>query len=91
MNARFAAPVLALAALLFFSPSDRRPAGSDAPYSPSEIAEARQKARLSLALALQIVNRSEREAVAEVLGKQFPRTVRHSLRKIISPLEGGKG
>jgi anti-sigma factor RsiW len=86
-----AAAPLALVVLLVWSSEDNKPTAPEQPYSQAEILAARQQAKLCLALAVQIVGDSEREAFIEIFGNQLPKTIQNSLQKVIPSSGGGQG
>jgi anti-sigma factor RsiW len=60
-------------------------------YSEREIQTAKVQATWSLALALQLVDVSQRAALGEVFGRQLPGTLRSSMLRSFEVLEGGRG
>jgi hypothetical protein len=60
-------------------------------YTPAEVAAARVQAVESLSTVMSMIEKTQREAVTEVLGRQVPGTLRSSVRKALQMSEGGQG
>jgi hypothetical protein len=60
-------------------------------YTPAEVAMARVQAIESLSTAMTMIQKTQREAVSEVLGRQVPNTLRTSVQKALQMSEGGQG
>ena len=52
---------------------------------------ARVQAIESLSTAMTMIQKTQREAVSEVLGRQVPNTLRTSVQKALQMSEGGQG
>ena len=86
-----AAAVLALAVLVPDAPHDLPDRVIITPYTPAQVAQARHDARVSLALAVDIINRTQRHTVVDVFGRQLPQAVSGSLSGTAASPEGGQG
>jgi hypothetical protein len=85
----WAAPLAAaavLAAALVATRPDPTPQ-----YTPAEVTAARSQAITSLTTAMSLIERTQREAVTEVLGRQVSGTLRASVQKALQLSEGGQG
>ncbi len=60
-------------------------------YTADQVASARRDAAWTLVLAARILERSEKNALADVFGQRLPRAVAESLRSGPSTPEGGRG
>jgi hypothetical protein len=80
------ATAAALAVVLLATRPDPAPQ-----YSPAEVAAARTQAVESLSTVMTMIQRTQREAVTEVLGRQVPGTLRTSVQKALQMSEGGQG
>lgn len=85
-----AALLAAIALLALWFPRERV-ADREPSYTQAEILAARQQAKYSLVLALHLVSEAERKTVADLIGRQLPRTIRKSLHKAAPPSRGGEG
>lgn len=59
-------------------------------YSQNEILKTRKQAKWSLVYAAQIIQKSERQVVDNVLINNLPQTVRDALKKTVPLFKGGK-
>jgi hypothetical protein len=60
-------------------------------YTDAEVADARMQAVETVSTAMALIQRTQREAVSEVLGRQVPNTLRTSVQKALQLSEGGQG
>jgi hypothetical protein len=80
------AAAAALAVVLLATRPDPSP-----DYSAAELAEAREQTISSLSTVMSVIEKTQREAVSEVLGRQVPQTLGASVRKALQLSEGGQG
>jgi hypothetical protein len=80
------AAAAALAAVLVATRPDPAPR-----YSPAEVAAARTQAVESVSMVMNMIQKTRREAVTEVLGRQVTGTLRASVQKALQLSEGGQG
>ncbi|MFO7609933.1 MAG: hypothetical protein R6X35_12195, partial [Candidatus Krumholzibacteriia bacterium] len=87
------AAAAALVALLAGLPGGQPPLPVDTPsaYTADQVAAARRDAAWTLVLAARILERTERNALADVFGQQLPRAVAESLGGPAPTPEGGQG
>ena len=60
-------------------------------YTEVELATARAQALASLSTVMTVIERTQREAMTEVLGRQVPQTLGAPLRRALQSSEGGQG
>lgn len=85
----WSAPLAAAAALAVALLANRpEPVPS---YTEVELATARAEALASLSTVMTVIERTQREAMTEVLGRQVPQTLGATLRKALQSSEGGQG
>lgn len=82
----WATPLAAAAALAAVLIATRPPH-----YTEAEVAAARIQAVETVSTAMALIQRTQREAVSEVLGRQVPNTLRTSVQKALQLSEGGQG
>lgn len=77
--------------LLLWHALPQQDSAPESPYTPEQILVARQQATWSLIYTVQVIDRSRRDALAEVLGEQLPQVIKGSLHKAWEQSLGGQG